>query len=104
LVAAIDGLGHGEGAAQASGLAVETLAREPSAPVDDQLRRCHERLKGTRGAVMSLARFDSDRSEMTWSGVGNVEGMLLRLDPTANRRRESLLVFGGVVGGALAGI
>lgn len=104
VVAAIDGLGHGEAAWEAAQLAVKVLGEEPSAPVDEQLRRCHQRLEGTRGVVMSLARFDDARSELTWSGVGNVEGVLLRIDPSARPRRESLLVFGGVVGGQLAGI
>jgi hypothetical protein len=53
---------------------------------------------------MSLARFDVDRAELTWSGVGNVEGLLVHADPTSRPRRRSLLVFGGVVGGSLAGI
>lgn len=104
LVAAIDGLGHGAPAAEAAKLAVQSLEERPDAAVDDQLRRCHERLKGSRGVVMSLARFDTARSELSWAGIGNVDGMLLRADPQAKPRRHSLLVVGGVVGGQVAGI
>jgi serine phosphatase RsbU (regulator of sigma subunit) len=104
LIAAIDGLGHGEPAPKAALTAVQALEEQPSDAVDAQLRRCHDRLKRTRGVVMSVARIDEPRSELTWSGVGNVEGLLLRVDPLAKPRRHSLLVFGGVVGGVLAGI
>ena len=38
---------------------------------------------------------------MTWVGVGNVEGVLLRADPKASRHAESLLLVGGVVGSKL---
>ena len=104
LVAAIDGLGHGEQAHEASSLAVKVLEEQPDAPIDDQVRRCHERLKGTRGVVMSLVRFDTTRAELTWGGVGNVEGVLVRSDPAAKPKRLTLMVFGGVVGGHLAGV
>jgi hypothetical protein len=35
---------------------------------------------------------------MTWLGVGNVEGILLRADPEAQPRREWLMLRGGLVG------
>ena len=35
---------------------------------------------------------------MTSAGVGNIEGLLLRANLTANPRRESLLLRAGVVG------
>ena len=35
---------------------------------------------------------------MTWLGVGNVDGLLLRADPQTNPAHESLLLRGGVVG------
>lgn len=94
LVAAIDGLGHGREAAHAAQAAAEVLRAHPGDPVIDLLSRCHERLKGTRGAVMSLAALDARASTLTWTGVGNVEGVLLRPDAP----REYLLLRGGLVG------
>jgi phosphoserine phosphatase RsbX len=35
---------------------------------------------------------------LTWLGVGNVEGRLLRADANARRPREEVLLRGGVVG------
>lgn len=104
LVAAVDGLGHGDAAADASELCVKVLEEQPGAPVDQQLLKCHERLKATRGVVMSLVRFDHARAELTWAGIGNVEAVLVRNGPMVKKRRESLMVFGGVVGGQLAGV
>ena len=62
------------------------------------MRRCHEDLRHTRGAVLSLASFSNDRGVMTWIGVGNVEGILFRAVPTAKPSAESLLLRSGVVG------
>src|SRR5262249_42714875 len=104
LLAVIDGLGHGAEAAEAARRAVGVLEEDPSIELLEQLRRCHARLKGTRGVVMSAARFDAGRGELSWSGVGNVEGALLRRSLSAQPARPSLLVLAGVVGGALRGL
>ena len=53
---------------------------------------------GTRGAVMTLALFDALEETMTWLGVGNVEGILMRATPNVTPSRESVLLRGGVVG------
>ncbi len=101
LVAAVDGLGHGEEAAAAAKLAVSILERHAQEEVIALLRRCHEALRGTRGVAMSLASVRAPDSMLTWLGVGNVEGILLRDAANANPRRESLLLRGGVVGAEL---
>jgi serine/threonine protein phosphatase PrpC len=98
LVAAVDGLGHGPEAAAAARSAVVTLEDYAHEPVISLLRRCHERLIRTRGVVMSLASFNALDNTMTWLGVGNVEGLLLRADVAANPPRENVLLRGGVVG------
>ena len=60
----------------------------------DMLQACHAALKATRGAVLSLACFHPDQT-LSWSGVGNVEGRLLRADGSAPC---SLLLRPGVLG------
>jgi negative regulator of sigma-B (phosphoserine phosphatase) len=96
MFAVIDGLGHGEAAAAASDIAVATLARHVGDPLVELLRRCHQALRGTRGVAMSLAVFNTEDAMLTWIGVGNVEGTLLRRD--AARRGDKLLLRNGVVG------
>jgi len=98
LVAVADGLGHGEEAASAARLAVTTLEQYAEEPPLSLLERCHRALKGSRGVVMSLARFDAPRGTMTWLGVGNVEGVLHHADWSARSARASLVTRGGIVG------
>jgi len=97
LVAAIDGLGHGEAAAAAASIAAATLGRHAGDEPVVQIERCHQALKGTRGVAMSLASINAHEGMMTWLGVGNIEGQLLSLSATPPRR-ETLLTRGGVVG------
>jgi hypothetical protein len=98
LVAAIDGLGHGPEAAAAARNAAQTIHAHAGDPVMDLLERCHQSLRGTRGAVITLASFNTGRGTMSWTGVGNIEGTLLRADPQEQRRRESVMLVGGVPG------
>jgi phosphoserine phosphatase RsbX len=94
LVAAIDGLGHGDAAADAAETAAEVLAAHGDEDPQRLLERCHARLKRTRGAVMTLAWFDLDARTMAWTGVGNAEARHVR----AGSRYASPVVLGGVVG------
>ena len=41
------------------------------------IRACHDALKGTRGAALSVIRIDLDAGRMTIAGLGNVEGALV---------------------------
>ena len=98
LVMVVDGLGHGPSAAVAGKAAVAAMVGHVSEPVTALLKRCHENLRRTRGAVISLASFNVLAGTMTWLGIGNVKGVLLRADGRAGRTRERLLLRGGVVG------
>jgi len=98
LAAAIDGLGHGKKAADASQMAVLTITDHAAEDIVSLVRRCHEALTRTRGAVLSLASFDATGNTMTWLGVGNVDGYLLRADHHIKPSHESLFRSGGVVG------
>src|SRR4029453_2550550 len=90
LVAVVDGLGHGAEAADVAKTAVRSLERHASEPVISLLRHCHGALSGTRGAVVSLAAFRARDETMTWVGVGNVEGLLVRGQATKSPQRELL--------------
>jgi phosphoserine phosphatase RsbX len=101
LIAAIDGLGHGEEAANASEAAAALLRSSADEPIISLVERCHERLRATRGVVLSLAFIDPEHGMMTWLGVGNVQGVLMRADAKKGNVRESLLLRAGVVGSQL---
>src|SRR5881396_3494806 len=98
LAAVMDGLGHGPEAASAARQAAGILEASAGEPVIALVQRCHDGLRRTRGVVMSLASFTARDSSMAWIGVGNVETVLLRADPSASRRREAISRRGGVVG------
>jgi phosphoserine phosphatase RsbX len=97
LAAVIDGLGHGEDAAVAARLAVEVLAQHADDDLDVLVRRCHDAMRKTRGAVLALAVVRADGS-VTWTGVGNVEAVIVRHDRPGDAAREHALLLGGVVG------
>ena len=98
LVAVVDGLGHGLEASRAAALAVATLESHIGETLMSLTRRCHEALIGTRGVVMSLARFAPRDQTVTWLGVGNVEGSLLRRKRHGGTLDEPLVPRGGVLG------
>jgi negative regulator of sigma-B (phosphoserine phosphatase) len=98
LVAAVDGLGHGPKAAAVAKIAIAALEGHASESVELLVKRCHRELRRTRGVVMSLAAFSVGDETLTWVGVGNVTGLLLRADRKTERPRETLLSRGGVVG------
>jgi negative regulator of sigma-B (phosphoserine phosphatase) len=99
VVAVVDGLGHGVEAAAASRTARETLKEHVNEPVISMLLRCHESLRPTRGAVISLASFNARDAMMTWVGIGNVAGFLFRANQ--NLPHETLLLRSGVLGALL---
>jgi negative regulator of sigma-B (phosphoserine phosphatase) len=101
LVAAVDGLGHGEQAAAAADLAVTTLINHAHESVIALVKRCHDVLRKTRGVVMSLASFNELDWTLTWMGIGNVEGLVLRVEGSLHSRHEYLLLRSGVVGDQL---
>ncbi len=98
LAAVIDGLGHGPEAAIAARAAVRILTRHAGEPVTDLVLRCHEELRPTRGAVLSLVSIDVRQSALSWIGIGNVETLLFRAVSQPKSRRESLISRSGVVG------
>lgn len=68
----VDGLGHGPVAATAAAAAkqaVQDCAQEHLAEI---VQTTHRALQPTRGAAMSIAIVDHERSLITYAGVGNI--------------------------------
>lgn len=95
LVAVIDGLGHGPAAAVAASAAKGALAAHAGDPPATLLRRCHEALQSTRGAVVSLASVKATGT-LVWAGVGNVQAALLA--SLAGSQPRLLTARGGILG------
>lgn len=101
LVAAVDGLGHGPAAAvaaQAAAAAVQRNADRTRSDLAALMIECHVRLRRTRGAAVSLAFLSAGTGEMTWLGVGDVEGRVIRSPRAGADGGLSLLVAPGLVG------
>jgi phosphoserine phosphatase RsbX len=101
LIAAIDGVGHGEEASIAAKAAVSLLKTIPDEPVISLVQECHESLRLTRGVVLSLASIDPAHGMLTWLGVGNVRGALMRAGAGKGIVEQELLLRAGVVGSQL---
>src|SRR5271156_4942431 len=101
LIAAMDGIGHGAEAAGAARSATAVLRSYADDPIISLIERCHDELRKTRGVVISLASIDVSRGMMTWLGVGNVQGVLMRAGARKGTVQEVLLLRGGVVGSQL---
>lgn len=68
----VDGLGHGDKAAEAADEAVSVVLASAGEGAAEILNRAHEALKKTRGAAMSLVHVDHERRVVVCAGVGNV--------------------------------
>jgi serine/threonine protein phosphatase PrpC len=96
LIAVVDGTGHGAAAAAVAKIAIATLEAHVRETPLALLVRCHEELKGTRGAVMTIAYVDHHDQTLTWLGVGNAEALLFHGRTGAPPDRA--LLRNGVVG------
>lgn len=77
LVAVADGLGHGPEARAGAAAALDALAAaDPTAPLPALIARCADAVRGTRGAVMSVARLDLATRAVEHAGVGDVHLLL----------------------------
>jgi anti-sigma regulatory factor (Ser/Thr protein kinase) len=69
----IDALGHGRDAHLTSLAALESLEENYREPLEIIFQRCHESLRHTRGAAISLCHVDYLQRQMLHLGIGNVE-------------------------------
>lgn len=102
LIAVIDGLGHGEEAADVAERAVASVRKTAEDSLTRSLIACHGALRGSRGVVMTLATLDPIRFVATWVAVGNVDAAVLRPGRVAGAvDRCSVPLRGGVLGDRL---
>jgi anti-sigma regulatory factor (Ser/Thr protein kinase) len=76
-IIACDGLGHGDGAADAAAVVIAAFRAGPDAPLPAILERAHRAARATRGAATTVVRIDLARRELAVAGVGNVAAWLV---------------------------
>ncbi len=94
-IAVVDGLGHGPAAHQAADLAVRALHDNRNS-LEHIIPEIHRQLMGTRGAVLSIARFDLESGTIKFAGVGNIYTYVILPD-----RVKILMSVEGFLGGRL---
>ena len=72
----VDGLGHGEFAAEAAREAERILSEAQSSSPLAVLRDCHDALRKTRGAAVAVAAIDRDKGTLSFCGLGNISASL----------------------------
>lgn len=70
-----DGLGHGPGAAEAAVEAIRLFHRFIGHRAPVLLEYIHGGLRATRGAAVSVARFQPASGKMIYAGIGNIAGV-----------------------------
>jgi anti-sigma regulatory factor (Ser/Thr protein kinase) len=93
VAAVIDGLGHGSEANLASQLAREQIILKSEQPVGTLMQHVHKALQGTRGSTIGLVRIDTGKQQISFSGIGNIEGFLY-----TSEGKKNFLSFGGIMG------
>lgn len=98
LIAAVDGAGHGAAAADAAAIAAATLKAYAGESPITLVPRCHDVLRNTRGAVMTMAFVHRFARTLTWLGVGNVEAVLFHANRGSETATDRALLRGGIIG------
>ncbi len=89
-----DGLGHGMKAYEAARTAVQTFVSHAQGPPGEYLSHAHDAMRATRGAALAMARFDVDATSITFAGVGNIAGVIVKRDG----RQHGMVSNNGTVG------
>ncbi len=71
-----DGLGHGPDAAEAAVEAVRLFHRYNGHRPPALVEYIHGGLRATRGAAVSVARFQTASGKLVYSGIGNIAGVI----------------------------
>lgn len=90
---AVDGLGHGLNAAEATAVAVRVFQENSDKTPERIVHRLHSALRATRGAVVGVAEIDLERRKIRYCGVGNISGSIL-----GDGKSQSLVSHNGTVG------
>jgi anti-sigma regulatory factor (Ser/Thr protein kinase) len=72
----VDGLGHGAEAAMAANAAVTQFQQSRQAPPAEIIAAVHRAMRHTRGGAVAVARLEWESATITYSGLGNIVGVV----------------------------
>ena len=76
-VLVVDGSGHGEQAARAAAVAIDTFLADPDRDCVRLVEAIHRALAPTRGAAVAVARVDRKEQVVRFVGIGNIVGAMV---------------------------
>ncbi len=96
----VDGLGHGPHAHEAAQAAIGHFSERPFLEPAEAIEQLDTRLRGTRGAALSIAHLCLDSRRMVYAGFGNISGTVSSVHATAPEgiRQSGLISQNGIVG------
>jgi len=77
LISLIDGLGHEEPAASASGRCVKCIEEHHEEGLTGIFELCDKELRKTNGVVMGIILIDLEHSTLSYAGVGNISAHII---------------------------
>ena len=89
----VDGLGHGLFAARAAEAAVKVFQKAGEQSLTETIHAMHGPLRATRGASLAVAQLDLRQGLLTYSGVGNIRGLIF-----SEQACRNLVSHNGTVG------
>jgi serine phosphatase RsbU (regulator of sigma subunit) len=92
LLTLIDGLGHGAKAEKVSQAMKDYLENNWNSDPSDMIRKTHEFMKGSMGAVIGIAIIDHSSRRIKYAGVGNISCKIV------GKSNTTLISSDGLVG------
>lgn len=90
---AVDGLGHGAGASEATEVAMSVFRENVEKSPERIVHRLHSALRPTRGAVVGIAEINLATRKLRYCGVGNISSAII-----TDAKSQSLVSHNGTVG------
>jgi len=97
---ALDGLGHGAAAEDASKEATQYFLDNYSTDPASNLRNIHSSIRKTRGAVGTIVQISLPQNKLRHCGIGNIAGKVYTLDGSAitNTSSKNIISYNGILG------
>lgn len=97
---AVDGLGHGANANEASAQAAANFLLNHTSDPAANLHQIHSNIRKTRGAVGTIVHINASRKKINHCGVGNIAGKIFTIDGAilSNMNSRNIIAYNGILG------
>ena len=97
---ALDGLGHGAAANDASAEAVQAFLSNYNLDAASNLRQIHTSIRKTRGAVGTIVHINTTLKKLYYCGIGNIAGRVFTAEGTSiqNASCKNIIAYNGILG------